>query len=85
MELTKDTLIEGVVYKKGTEYEIITESRDIKESIDFQAFTKELAKLSLKYGVAIQSIGGVEIGELSSIVYSNDPTSGDLEYRANWK
>jgi hypothetical protein len=44
----------------------------------FEKFTKELAKLSKKYGVAIKSIGGVEIGEITEIEYSNDETSGDL-------
>ena len=49
----------------------------------FKAFTKELAQLSLKYGITIKSIGGVEIynkydGELTSATYSEDYTSGDL-------
>ncbi len=44
----------------------------------FEKFTKELAKLSKKYGVAIKSIGGVMIGEIQDIEYSSDETSGDL-------
>jgi len=47
----------------------------------FEAFTEELSKLSNKYGIAIQSVGGVRIfeeGELLEVRYSNDSTSGDL-------
>jgi hypothetical protein len=48
------------------------------EEVRFQKFAKELAELSKKYGVAIKSVGGVLIGEIKEIVYSNDETSGDL-------
>jgi len=47
----------------------------------FELFTEELSKLSNKYGVTIQSIGGVRIfaeGELLEVQYSSDSTSGDL-------
>ena len=47
----------------------------------FEAFTDELSKLSIKYGITIQSIGGVRIfaeNELLEVEYSNDSTSGDL-------
>jgi hypothetical protein len=47
----------------------------------FETFTKELSHLSVRYGITIQSIGGVIIwdeGELSEVEYSNDSTSGDL-------
>jgi len=47
----------------------------------FELFTKELSKLSNKYGVTIQSVGGVRIfakGELLEVEYSSDSTSGDL-------
>ena len=44
----------------------------------FMAFTKELAQLSKEYGVAIKSTGGVIIGEIKEIEYSDDETSGDL-------
>ena len=47
----------------------------------FEAFTEELSKLSIKYGIMIASIGGVSIfeeGELLEVKYSNDSTSGDL-------
>ena len=50
----------------------------------FKEFTKELAKLSKKYKIAVDSTGGVRIfkkdADLSNIEYSTDPTSGDLEY-----
>jgi len=47
----------------------------------FELFTAELSKLSNKYGITIQSVGGVRIfeeGELLEVKYSNDYTSGDL-------
>ena len=44
----------------------------------FEKFTQELAKLSKKYGIAIKAIGGVKIGDILDIEYSNDYTSGDL-------
>ena len=47
----------------------------------FEAFTKELSELSNKYGITIQSVGGVRIfeeDELLEVEYSNDSTSGDL-------
>jgi len=37
----------------------------------FIAFTKE-------YGIAIKSIGGVQIGEIKEIEYTDDETRGDL-------
>ena len=49
-----------------------------KEIRKFKRFRHELTKLSLKYGVALKSIGGVMIGEISDIEYSDDYTSGDL-------
>lgn len=49
-----------------------------KEIRNFKKFRNELTKLSLKYGVALKSIGGVMIGEISDIEYSDDYTSGDL-------
>ena len=47
----------------------------------FELFTAELSKLSNKYGITIQSSGGVKIfaeGELLEVQYSSDSTSGDL-------
>jgi hypothetical protein len=49
-----------------------------KEIRNFEKFRTELARISKKYGVAIKSIGGVMIGEIADIEYSDDPTSGDL-------
>jgi len=49
-----------------------------KEIRNFKRFRHELTKLSLKYGVALKSIGGVMIGDIADIEYSDDETSGDL-------
>jgi hypothetical protein len=49
-----------------------------KEKRNFRKFRAELTRISLKYGVAIKSIGNLMIGEIGSIEYSNDPESGDL-------
>ena len=48
------------------------------EAERFEKFTQKLAKLSKKYGVAIKSISGVQMGEIKEIEYTNDGTSGDL-------
>lgn len=55
-----------------------------KITANFDAFTDALAKLSKKYGVALNCTGGVELGEIKRITYSKDWTSGDLEYDAVW-
>lgn len=53
----------------------------------FNNFIDELEILSKKYGVFINSTGGVniwnkeEIEDIDTVEYSNDPTSGDLEYK----
>jgi hypothetical protein len=55
--------------------------RGMTDEQRFKAFTKELSKISEKYGVTVKSIGGVIIydeGELSQVKYSSDYTSGDL-------
>jgi len=47
----------------------------------FELFIAELSKLSMKYGITIQSSGGVRIfaeGELLEVEYSSDSTSGNL-------
>lgn len=47
----------------------------------FKNFVSELTELSLKYGITIQSVGGITIfeeGELKQVEYSDDYTSGDL-------
>jgi hypothetical protein len=49
-----------------------------KEEKNFKKFRTELTKISKQYGIAIKSIGGVMIGEIADIEYSEDSTSGDL-------
>jgi hypothetical protein len=60
--------------------------RTLLESPDnkYQLFIRELNKLSLIYGVSIKSIGGVQIGDIKEIEYSNDETSGDLIPNVKW-
>ncbi len=49
---------------------------------NYDAFVAELTKLTRKYGVALQSIGGVTIAddpcEFSDVTYAADITSGDI-------
>ena len=46
----------------------------------FRKFTRELSLLSSKYGIAIDSTGGVYLLDgPAKIIYSDDHTSGDLE------
>ncbi len=49
---------------------------------NYDKFIAELTKLSRKYGVAVQSVGGVYLaddpGEFRSVRYVADITSGDL-------
>ena len=49
---------------------------------NYDKFIAELTKLSRKYGVAIQSVGGVILadnpGEFRDVTYVADITSGDL-------
>ena len=49
---------------------------------NYDKFIAELTKLTRKYGVAIQSIGGVILaddpGEFGNVTYFADITSGDL-------
>ena len=49
---------------------------------NYDQFIAELTKLSRKYGVAIQSVGGIyladEPGEFRNVRYVADITSGDL-------
>ena len=49
---------------------------------NYDRFISELTTLTRKYGVAIQSVGGVyladESGELDKHTYTADITSGDL-------
>lgn len=49
---------------------------------NYASFIAELTALTRKYGVAIQSVGGVyladEHGEFDKLTYNADITSGDL-------
>jgi hypothetical protein len=49
---------------------------------NYDQFITELTALTRKYGVAIQSVGGVyladERGEFDNVTYNADITSGDL-------
>ena len=49
---------------------------------NYDRFITELTALTRKYGVAIQSVGGVylanERGEFDKLTYNSDITSGDL-------
>lgn len=49
---------------------------------NYDRFISELTALTRKYGVAIQSVGGVyladERGEYDKLTYTADITSGDL-------
>ena len=49
---------------------------------NYDKFIAELTKLSRKYGVAIQSVGGIYLandpGEFGNVTYFADITSGDL-------
>lgn len=49
---------------------------------NYDQFTAELTALTRKYGVAIQSVGGVILadapGEFSDVTYRADISSGDL-------
>ena len=49
---------------------------------NYDRFIAELTALTRKYGVAIQSVGGVyladERGEFDKVTYNADITSGDL-------
>ena len=49
---------------------------------NYDQFIAELTKLSRKYGVAIQSVGGIyladDAGEFRNVRYVADITSGDI-------
>lgn len=51
----------------------------------FSIFCKKLEKLSKECGVVIQAVGGVSIGNVKSVVYDNDSTSGDLIPSVEWE
>lgn len=56
---------------------------------NYNAFVKELTRLSRKYGVAITSIGGVVIADqadqFKNMEYVADPSSGDLFPREDYQ
>ena len=52
-----------------------------KEERNYQAFITELEKISKKYGIAFEAIGGFAFSDengFKSIEYSRDSSSGDL-------
>ena len=55
------------------------------EQMRLENFARELAKLSVKWGVVVKSVGGVEFGDVLSVRYSNDATSGDLLPNVTWR
>ena len=58
----------------------ITTTRNV--DANYEKFVAELTALTRKYGVAIQSVGGVILadaqGEFSDVSYCADISSGDL-------
>ena len=59
---------------------------DANKQARFVDFCADLEKLSKKYGICVQSVGGVHIygeNELRQVRYDNDYTSGDLIYSAH--
>lgn len=50
----------------------------------FAGFVEELAGLSVKYGVAVQAVGGVAMGTIERIRYDADAGSGDLTCTVEW-
>ena len=67
----------------SSELKNILAVKKLKET-NYQAFIRELTELSKEYGIAIKSIGGVQIGEIKEIKYSDDETSGDLIPNVKW-
>jgi hypothetical protein len=69
----------------------IREEKFQEEQTRFEKFTSELAKLSTKYGVALDITGGVYIYEpevckdIVSISYSDDSSSGDMSSETIFK
>jgi hypothetical protein len=70
---------DGVRYENEEGVEVFHEADHPQQQ--FEKFCRELEKLSMKYGVVIQSVGGVSIyerGELLHVSYEADASSGDL-------
>ena len=64
--------IKGDIEMEGLKYKESYEERFVK-------FVEELEKLSRKYGICIQSVGGVyDLDGDTFLGYTKDPTSGDL-------
>ncbi|HSA07312.1 MAG TPA: hypothetical protein P5556_10075 [Candidatus Gastranaerophilales bacterium] len=55
-----------------------------RKETNYQAFIRELTELSKEYGIAVKSIGGIQIGKIQEIEYSDDETSGDLIPSVKW-
>lgn len=59
-----------------------TSRTDPETECDYNAFIKELTQLSRRYGVAIQSVGGVYMAQtredFAQLRYRADMSSGDL-------
>jgi len=66
-----------------TELAQLRQSGDYKDiEKRFKAFCEELGKLSSAYGIGIQSTGGLfYYYQNEQIVYDQDFTSGDLEFK----
>ena len=62
------------------------ETQEMTTDDRFLAFVKELNVLSVKYGVLLRSIGGIEVlndedfRHLSRVKYFQDPDSGELTF-----
>ena len=52
---------------------------------NFIKFTQQLAILSKKYGIALDVTGGISYGNIVSIKYSHDLSSGDLQSYVRWE
>jgi hypothetical protein len=55
-----------------------------EDQFRFANFIRELTALSKKHGIAIRSTGGVHIfsdsSEAEGLIYTDDASSGDLDY-----
>jgi len=76
---------------KMKQEEAIRELNFLQKQARFENFTYELEKLSKKYGVLIETTGGVNVlsekyfKSLKEVFYSNDSSSGDLSYDNSFK
>lgn len=65
-------------FKKADLSEYLQNLLGSKAEDNFIAFTKELAKLSKRYGVVIIVVRGVLIGKIKEIEYSDDASFCDI-------